>query len=368
MKFSCTQENLNQGLNVVSHVAHHNASLPILNNILIKIENNAINLVATNLEIGVKYLLRGKAESEGSLSAPARLFADYVNLLPKEKVNIALENEALNVECGNHQTKINIQSAADFPLLPAIERGEPIAAPVLEFISGLKETLFAVSHSETRPEITGVLFKIKPKELVLAATDSYRLAEKRVSLNKSLSEEREVIVPAKTVQELMRILGLLGEEQKEVIFYITDNQILFSCGQIELISRVIEGKYPDYQQIIPTTVDSKITVSTEEIMRVIKVSSLFSKTGINDVNLSCENSEMVITAASSQAGENMVKSPIELEGKKNSIMLNYRYFLDGLQNINTKEVELEIVDKNTPCLLRPKGKKDYLYIVMPIKQ
>ena len=368
MKFSCTQENLNQGLNVVSHIAHRSASLPILNNVLIKIEEKTISLIATNLEIGVSYSLRGKAEVDGLVTVPARLFTDYVNLLPKEKINIAVENDILNVACSNYQTKINAQPASDFPLLPTLEKKTPLTVSVDELISGLKEALFAVSHSETRPEITGVLFKITPRELIIVATDSYRLAERKINLSKSLDEEREIIVPARTVQELLRILGGLGGEVEEILIYLTENQILFTCGQIELISRVIEGKYPDYQQIIPKGVDTKIIVNTDELMRVIKAASLFSKTGINDVNLECSDGELVVSSASSQAGENMVKLPVEIEGEKNSIVLNFRYFLDGLQNMDTKEVELEIVDKNTPCLLKPKGKKDYLYIVMPIKQ
>ena len=374
MKFSCTQENLNKTLQIISHIAGRNLSLPILSNILIKAAEKNIVLVATNLEIGVRALLRGKVEKEGEFTSQAKLLNDYVSLLPKERVDLEIENERLKINCGNYQTKINGQAASDFPLLPKVEKKEPLVCAVEELKKGLQQTLFAVSTSETRPEISGVLFNCSKDKLILAATDSYRLAEKEITLKKSISFASQTIVPARTAQEVVRILSLgasesdLSEEDGEVKIYFAENQILFEYGDVEMVSRIVEGQYPDYQQIIPREAKTKLKISREEFVKVAKAASLFTKTGINDVTLEAQGKELVVSSASSQTGENMIKLEAEVEGGGNRVVVNYRYLLDGLQSIASQDVYLEITDNNTPCSLAPLPSEKHLYIIMPIKQ
>ncbi|MFA5894106.1 MAG: DNA polymerase III subunit beta, partial [Candidatus Margulisiibacteriota bacterium] len=243
-----------------------------------------------------------------------------------------------------------------------------------EFKRALAQVVFAAATSDTRLELAGVLFLFNDKELVLAATDSFRLTEKKLknlSLTGDLANKR-FIVPTKTLQEVIRILsgGRDGEAGDEMEIYFSENQVLFVYGTTELVSRLIEGNYPDYQQIIPAQNKTKATVKVEELVRAVKASSLFSKTGINDVNLDFpkNKTKMMISAASGQSGENMAEVEAKISGDDNSVVLNYRYLLDGLNNLNEPSAVVMMVDGNTPCIVRPELDDSYLYIIMPIKQ
>lgn len=373
MKLSSLQENLKTGLSIVSHVAGKNINLPILNNVLVEGLNGKIKLTTTNLEIGISYVIRGKIEKDGSFTVDAKILNDYIGLLPNQRVDlIALENK-LSVECDNYKTKINGQSAEEFPLIPAVERTESCKIKTEEFKRSLGQVIFAATTNESRLELSGVLFSFDSGELIMAATDSFRLAEKKVrSLDGNLFTGKRVIVPVKTLQELIRVLGGVkeGDQMEEVEIYVSENQILFVCGGMELVSRVIEGNYPDYQQIIPSTEKTKAIVRVDEMVRAVKASSLFSKAGVNDINLDFpkDRNQMIISSASGQAGENMVEINAKISGEDNFVVLNYRYLLDGLNNLNEPSCVVNMVDGNTPCILRPEMDDSYLYIVMPIKQ
>lgn len=382
MKISCTQENLNQGLFIVSHLAAKNITLPILNNILIQATDNSIRLSATNLEIGVSCLVRGKVEAEGDFTVQSRLLADYVSLLPKERIDIETPKEdvadqSLKIKCKNHSTKIKGQAATDFPVIPQVERTGAYVVGHENFRQALSQVVFAVSVSETRPEINGVFFNFQDSKLVMAATDSYRLAEKTIGLTKKSSGEgKKIIVPAKTLQELQRILGSFKDpasisDVEDIEIYVSDNQILFVLGNIELISRLVEGQYPDYQQIIPQTSKTKSVADTSELIKATKTAGLFTRSGIYDVKLEFlpDKNEVVVSSTNTQLGENISQIHSLTEGDTNNTVLNYRYLLDGLQNIDSDKVEIGLVDGGNPCILRPSGgSQDYLYIIMPIKQ
>ena len=384
MKITCTQENLNQGLFVVSHLASKNTSLPILNNILFQVDNNTIKLSATNLEIGVSCGVRGKIEEPGDFTVQSRLLSDYISLLPKERVDLTTpgeaggesQNQILEVKCKNHSTKIKGQSAADFPLIPQIEKKQAYTLKPDDFRQAISQVIFAVSVNETRPEINGISFNFTENKLVLATTDSYRLAEKTVSLVSKQNASKKIIVPTRTMQELLRILGSFKDPAaisniEEIKIYLAENQILFTLDNIELISRLVEGQYPDYQQIIPTNNKTKVLVNVAEMIKATKTASLFARSGIYDVNLdfAAGQKEVVVSSTNSQLGENFSSLEAEFEGETNKIVVNYRYLLDGLQNINSEQAEISIIDGNNPCVLKPVGKtSDYLYIIMPIKQ
>ena len=381
MKFSCTQENINLGLSLVSHVSGKNISLPILNNVLLRTENKNIKLATTNLEIGISCLIRGKVEKEGEFTVDSKLLSDYVSLLPRENVTMELTDQKLKVNCGSYKTVMHGQEAGEFPLIPKIDRVRGFSIPIMKFRQIIQQTIFAVSYSETRPEISGVYLKVKDDKLVVAATDSYRLAEKRVSLEKRVDFEEEVIIPAKTLQELSRILANFqgkkeAEEQEEkgvLEIFFSENQVLFNFDQVELVSRVIEGQYPDYKQIIPDSHKTKLIISTAALNQATKAASLFTKSGINDITLSVDKGKFTISSQNTLAGENTVEVDSDVEGEDNKIILNYRYLLDGLNSLNVDEITLQIADNNTPCIIIPKGgdkdsKSDYQYLIMPIRQ
>ncbi len=391
MKLSCLQENLNQGLFVVSHVASKSSNLPILNNVLLKAEEGVLKLLATNLEMGVTCLVRGKIETEGEFTVQSKLFSDYVALLPNERVDVELKDQNLEIKCQKLKTKIRGQGAADFPLIPPIEKKAPLVLSGQEFVRAVNQVIFSVSENEARPEISGVLLVFGKDNLTLAATDSYRLAEKKVPLKSQSKNEASVIVPTRTLQELLRILSgtkkIRGEEFRagetteasdKLEIYLSENQILFSFDNIELVSRTIEGQYPNYQQIIPREYKTKAQANVAALIKLVKTASLFSKSGIFDVSLEFlkREKEIEVSSANSQLGEASSRLEAEVEGEANKIVVNYRYLLDGLENLSSELVYFELTNDTSPCLLRPvqgqkgeaKSLEDYLYIIMPIKQ
>jgi DNA polymerase-3 subunit beta len=375
MNLSILKENLKQGLFMVSHLAGKNVNLPILNNIMIDVKKDGVKLVTTNLEIGITNILRGKVDSEGSFTVDSKIFSDYINLLPNKKIDLVIEDGFLNISCENYKTKIKTDGVEDFPLIPEIERSNGYKVKIKEFKKSLSKVAFAVANSESRMELSGVLFTINKNKLTLAATDSYRLAEKELELSGvgSVEEERKIIIPSRTIQEVLRMLS--GVEQSmgdsdDVEFFVSDNQVLFIINGTELISRLIEGQYPDYKQIIPSNGKTIAIASRSELVRAIKTSALFSKTGINDVNLDFPEgkNQIIISSASGNTGENITQLEADCRGVDNSTIINYQYLLDGLNNIDEDSVKIELIDGNTPCLVRPLNEKSYVYIIMPIKQ
>jgi len=374
MKLLCTQENLNFGLSIVSHLSAKNINLPILNNILIETEDDAIKFSATNLEIGIQCTVRGKVEEEGKFTVDSRLLAEYVSLLPKDNVNVNLaENDFLKVDCKNYHTKMKGIAADEFPIIPEIEKNKLIKVKLSDLRDALAQVSFSVSSSETRQELSGVLFKITQKNLTLVGTDSYRLAEKKMNvLENSVAEEKKIIVPLRTLQELARILGQMKDsaETDEVNIYLSDNQILFTFDSIELISRLIEAQFPEYEQIIPSNFKTEIKCNKDELVKIIKTNALFSKVGIFDIALEFkkDTNSLVISSTNAQTGESRSELDVEYSGDDNDITLNYRYVLDGLANMLATDLDISMIDKNTPLMIKPKGEPDYVYIVMPIRQ
>lgn len=382
MKFSCTQENLNQILNVVSHIAVKNANLPILSNILIKAENSNLSISATNLEIGINANVRGKIETEGEFSVDARLFASYIALLPKDRIDVELIDDEFKITCQKQKTKIKGLSSADFPLIPKINRENPFIISADKFKEAIYSVSFAVSTSEIRPEISGVYIGFMKNQIILTATDSYRLAEiklpyienSRIKLSDEYKDEK-VIIPVKSLQEVSRILGSLrddvsSENNENIEIYLEESQIMFVYNGIELVSRLIDGQYPEYTQIIPENFQTKIKVSTAELIKAVKTSSLFAKSGVFDIKLDFKTNpnELLVISSSSQTGENISSLEMEKNTEGEEITLNYKYLLDGLQNINSEYVVFEINDSNNPCVIKPENRGDYLYLIMPIRQ
>lgn len=374
MKFTILQENLKEALYIVGHIAGKNINLPILNNVLIKANQGNISFISTDLELGIINTKRGKVEEEGEYTFDSKILFDYISLLPNKKIDLFLEKDELAISCDNYNTKIKGLSAEEFPLIPEIENFDTFLIKIKELKKALVQVVFATSNSETRMELTGVLFEVRDNLLYLVATDSYRLAEKTIKLEKDKAKNTRVIIPAKTIQELTRIISGIKEgsdkEMEDVEIMVSENQIKFLVSGTELISRLIEGQYPDYKQIIPSSSNTTANVSRQELIRAVKMSSLFSKTGINDINLDFpkDKNRIVVSSVLGQSGENITKTEALVTGVDNGIVVNYRYLLDCLNNISSEKVILKINDSNTPCIIKPEGDESYQYIIMPIKQ
>ncbi|MFC1598212.1 DNA polymerase III subunit beta [Patescibacteria group bacterium] len=374
MKFSCTQENLNRGLGVVSHIAAKNANLPILHNVLVSAQEGGIELTATNLEIGIRARVRGKVEEEGSFTVPAQVFANYVGLISAERVDLEKKETNLFINAGNQNTKLRGEEANEFPLIPDVEKNEPLTVLATELKEALGQTLVAASHDDSRPELTGVLFHVKDNQIILASTDSYRLAERKLLLPKKVEKERSIIIPAAALSELVRVFT--DNEEEEVQIYFSDSQALFVTPEVEITTRLIEGSFPDYEQIIPQEERTTVIIDKDALVKAVKAASLFSKSGIHDVNIhfSPEKQEVTLTTVNNQLGENVSKVEAEIKGDSNNIIFNYRYLLDGASQIPTKKTRIVLVDNTSPGVFRPHGNEDeetgevYSYIIMPIKQ
>lgn len=369
MKFSSTQENLNTGLNIVGRFSSRTGTLPILNNVLIHCQAEGAYLSATNLEMGVKCLVRGKTEEEGDFTIPSRLFSECVGLL-SDKVEIELKEQSLEIISGSTSTKIKGVPASEFPLFPKIENGEKYICQKNALVQAINQVVFSVAENETRPELSGVFFKTNEnKQLILAATDSYRLSESRLSAEWTSEKNLSIIVPARALQELSRILSLAKDEGTQVTIEIGANQICFSYDNIEILSRLIDGAYPDYEQIIPKEFKTKATFKRDALAKTIKAASLFSRSGIYDVTVRARPGEgLEIVSANSQLGEYKTLVESEVSGEDCAVVFNYRYILDGLQALEGSDIVLQTVDSNNPCLFTSSGNQSYLYIVMPIRQ
>lgn len=374
MKISCTKENLTEALSLVSGVTGKNINLPILNNILIKVNENKIEFIATNLETAITVVVRGKAEEPGSFTVPARTLTDFVSLLPNQTINFDVKDNELLVACGKSATKIKGVSAEDFPIIPALPDGEGYLVSAALFRDALNKVLPAVARNDIRPELSGlfIFFDTTNKQMVFAATDSYRLAEKKIKLEQG-EKELKVIVPFRAAQEINHVLTSVGdgeEKEKNARILVSDNQIVVLFNNAEVISRLVEGQYPDYTQIIPKDFSTIVTIDTGKMVKEMKASGLFTTTGVNAVTLGIKPKQniMEISSTSSQTGEYNSELEVEVKGNEATVLLNNRYVLDGLNNFSTLETSLKINNGDSACLFAPKGDESYLYIVMPIRQ
>jgi len=374
MKITCLRENLSRSLALAGGVTGKNLNLPILNNILIKADEQKVEIAATNLELAAVSVLRAKVERPGQFTVPARTLIDYVNLLPNEKVDLELKDNELVVACGKASTKIKGIPADDFPIIPAMEDGKGYTLKANELKDGLAQVLSAVARNDIRPELAGVFFNFNPSDgesqLVLATTDSYRLAEKKLTIQQG-GDQQNVIVPGRTAQEIQHLLATSGEENEpNARVLVNDNQIMVSFNNTQIISRLVDGKYPDYTQIIPKNFATTALVDTKQLEKEMKAAGLFTTTGVNAVSLAFKpaSGSISVSSTSTQTGEYASELSGDLAGAENTILLNTRYVLDGLNNFNTAQTEIKIVSGDSPCILEPVGDKNYIYIVMPIRQ
>ena len=364
MKLVCTKENLKKGLFVVSRVVGTGNPLQVLNNILVKTDQGRIKLSSTNLEIGVNTWVGGKVEEEGALTVPAKLINEYINNLPTEKVTLeSLKDNTLNLESENYHTKIKGLPHEDFPLIPQVTE-EPFAKiDAAELRNSFAETIWASAANETQPEISGIFMGFEGDQIRIAATDRYRLAERTAKLLEPARGTKEVIVPARTVSEVYKILSI---SRGTVEIYFSESQVLFKFDETELISRLIDGSYPDYRQIIPKSFKTEAVVDRQGFTHALKAAALFAPDS-NNVTVEVKSKGITVTASSMAAGENITQVEAKVTGDDNVAVFNYRYLLDCLNNLSEPSVNFKMINDASPSALLPQGRDNYTYIVMPIK-
>lgn len=362
MKLQVTRENLNHALNSVARVANSRGTLPILANVLIKTSRNRLSIASTNLDIAITHYIGAKVSEEGAITVPARLMQDYISSLPDGVINLELKETKLNITTDQYQSTVNGIIADDFPTMPAIGGGQKwsISGPL--FKKALQQVVFAASSDETRPVLTGVLLQTTEGKLHMAATDSYRLAEKQLGANKN---EINLLVPASAMQDLLRIMG---DEEAEVSVNHDDQQALFKIGDVELVTRLLDGKYPDYKKLIPANFTTSAILKKADLVNVTKVSSLFARESAGSVTIEVDatTKKLSIRSVASQLGENTATADAKVTGT-GSITLNSRYMLDALSVITGEEVTFSFNGKLEPTLLQSAGTPDYKHIIMPLK-
>lgn len=362
MKLQVTQENLNRALGSVARVANSRGTLPILANVLVKTTNNRLSLSATNLDIAITHYIGAKVKDEGSITVPARLMQDFVGSLPEGVIELDLQETKLHVTTDQYQSVVNGIVADDFPVMPAISGGTTWTVDSGVFKKALQQIVFAASSDETRPVLTGVLLQTRDGKLSMAATDSYRLAEKQLSKSK---EDIELLVPASALHELLRVLG---DDAGGLQVTHDDQQVLFRAGDIELVTRLLDGKYFDYRKLIPAKFAAEATLKRADLANVTKVSSLFARESAGSVTIELDEAagQLSIRSVASQLGENTATAPAKVKGS-GSITLNSRYLLDALGALSGDEVVFGFNGPLDPTLLRDPATPDYLHIVMPLK-
>jgi len=374
MKLLILQEKLKQGLNIIERISSKSLTLPILNNILISTEKSFLNLATTDLEIGINWWVLTKIEKEGKITIPSRLFSNFINLLPNKKISLELKDNNLFIECENYKTQIKGLSAEEFPIIPKITNGDIISIEAPSFCKSLNQIADIAVPSTARPEISGIYFLFQKNLITIAATDSFRLGEKKIFLknNSPLEKEYSLILPQKTAKELVNIFS---EKQGELKMYFSPNQVMFEYpmeetdhAQVQVISRLIEGEYPNYQEIIPKKYTTQLVLNKDEFLNQIKTASLFSGK-INEVKIKADPKEnkIEIFSQSSEIGEYQSSVPGKVGGEPVEISFNHRFLLDGLLSIKTPEIILELNKETGPGVLKAVGDDTYIYVVMPIK-
>jgi len=377
MKVIILKENLNNGLNIVSRVAGKNLTLPILNNILLTTEGNFLSISSTDLELGIKYWSLGKIERQGGLTVPAKILSSFVNLLPEEKIALEVKNQVLYIDCGNNKTQIKGLDAQEYPIIPKIEDDKPIELNTLPFCEGIAQVVDFTAPNQTRPELSGIYLRFQRDRALLVATDSFRLAEKTLYFEQKIDREESFILPQKAARELVNIFS---ERKGKLKLYFSPNQILFEYPmsetthpQIQVVSRLIEGDYPDYQSIIPQKHDVQLSLSKNEFLNQVKAASIFSgKSNEVKIKVNIKKQEIEMLSQSPELGENrsvLAGKVTDTSGKVKEIetTFNYRFLVDGLLNIKSSKVLFELNGEEGPAVLRPEGDTNYLYVVMPIK-
>ncbi len=366
MEIKVDQSKLTKALNIVSRVATNSKNtLPILNNVLIKVNNGKVTLTTTNLDMAVVDYLPVANSKNGEITVPARLLADFVSNLPKGEVNIVVKDTKITTISGKYKSVMNGSLADDFPELPEINEKEAIILkiPVEDFKEGMNSVKITTSNDTTRPVLTGVYFNTFESKLYVAATDGYRLAERKIAEN--IKSEIKAIIPAMTINE---VLSSISDDVEEIEILFDESQVCFRISEIEIISKYIDGAFPDYRKLIPEKNEVEISVNRAEILRVTKLAGLFAKEvgGSIVVETSKEKQVLMVSSVANEFGENVSEIETKIDGDL-KVILNSKFLIDAINALNEDEIFIGLSGSLQPIKLMNQENKNYVHIVMPLK-
>ncbi len=371
MRVSCLQENLSRGLQTVGRGVSTRGTLPILGNVLLRTDSGRLKLTATNLEIGINCWVPGKVEDEGAITVPAKLFSDFVNNLDPGPVDLSLNvrTKTVHVKSGPYEANIKGQDAEEFPVIPAIPDHPTTSMVQSTLRQMIGEVAFVAATDDSRPILTGCLTTISDSEMTLAAADPYRLSVRTGQLLTPVDEKTEVIIPAKSLFEVARVLQ---DSDAPVDIFVTPNgsQVIFHTDEADLMSRIIEGSYVNYRQVIPTSYTTKVTVGREALLRATRLASYFARDAANIVRFQVDpgnDTPLVISATAAEVGDNTGRVEAFVEGQAMTVAFNSRFVSDVLGSLRAPEIALELGGPLAPGVVKVVGDDTYLHVVMPLR-
>lgn len=374
MKVEVLQEVLNRGLGIIHPAIQSRSTLPVLANVLIATDEGRLRLSATDLELGITCWIGAKIEEEGSTTIPFKTFSELVGALPDAKVNLSLnaDTEVLNIRSGSSKNDVKGIDATEFPIMPVPNFDEAISINVSDFREMVQQVAFAASVDEARPVLMGVLIKFEGSDITMAAADGFRLSVRSAALSEPVSNPFKVIVPSKALQNLSRIAAN-SDEPIQMVLPKGRGQVIFRVKDAELTSQLIDGSFPDYQQIIPQNHKTRTVVATEALLKACKQAEIFAREGTNVVKLDIKGSDdpnalasMVITAQSEETGKNETVVSCVMEGSPILIAFNVKYLREMLEVVKTGNVILQTSAPNAPGLLYPSENQNFQHVIMPM--
>lgn len=370
MQLSLLQENLNSALQNVSRFVSSKSQLPILSNILFTTDNGRLKLSATNLEIGINYWLGAKIDIDGSFTIPAKEITEFISYLSAGKINLFLNPQSLlEVSNTKAQSTFSTIPSTDFPILPSLDQKSSIEFDFNLLSQAISQVAFAAATDDSRPVLTAILCNFSSEGFSLVATDGFRLSRKIIKLTETISlpnnQELTLLIPSRSLQEVSK----LAKNTKKIRFGISSDshQLVFVLDDIELVSRLIEGDFPDYKRIIPDTFSTKIYLNKNEFDQAIKIASVFARESANVVKLSLKKDSLEISANAPQIGQNKVTIDARIEGEPLDIAFNYKFISDFLMSVKSEEIVIELNEALSPGLFHELQETTYTHIIMPVR-
>ncbi len=372
MRLSCLQENLARGLSVVGRAVASRSTLPITQNVLLSTEQSMLKISATDLNMAMTTWIGAQVEEEGAITVPARLLSDFVNSLPPERIDMEVTSQpiGLNVKCVSFESNISGSPADDFPPIPAVEGG--LAAKIEPDVlrEAISRVAFAAATEDSRPVLTGVKTEINGDEFKFAAADGFRLAVYSGKLAEPPSEDIDFLIPARVLNEISR---LLGTQQKAVEFMVTpsSNQALFRVEDVEIVSSLIAGNFPNYNQLIPQSFTTRVVLNSDDFLRATRTAAIFARDGSGIIRLQMGAGEedapghLTVSSRAEEVGDNEGQLGAKVEGEDAKIAFNSKYLTDVLDVLNG-EVAMEVSSPSSPGVLKPVEGDDYVHVVMPM--
>lgn len=374
MRVSVLQENLAHGLNVVSRAISSRSTLPVLQNVLVATDEGRLRLSATNLELGITCWIGAKIEEEGSTTVPARAFTELVGTLTDKQVEMSLNvrTQTLNIRCGASNTNLKCIDAQEFPPMPLAELSDGVQINVVDLKEMIQQVVFAASADEARPILTGVLVTVRDNLITMAAADGFRLSVRKAELSTPAPRPISAVIPARAMSELARILPPSSEEVVTMMLPAERGQVIFRMKDAELVSQLIEGTFPDYEQIIPRSYKTRTVLSTWQFSKACRQAEIFAREGSHIARLNIlaggelQPGKVEISGQSEETGDNLNEIDASVEGSSILIAFNVRFLREVLDVIKTPDVALETTSATSPGVIRPVGEDNFLHVIMPM--